>query len=226
MVYQRYNKRYNYRRRGRKTYKPKYKYKKQDTFTKYANYAVTALKGVNYIRGLVNSELYKHDVLYNTPITNTGVLVPLTGLAEGNGDDDRTGNSIFVRYVNLDGSVSMQGSNNTIIKMALVMDSQQQADTTPSFTDVYETASINTHLNSNTVGRFSILDSQYLTLNVGQVQTRKVKMNKSMRLHIRYNGATSTDIQRNGLYLALISNQSSNNAPFCEFHIRVSYHDN
>lgn len=225
MVYKR-----NY---GRRRYKRRYRRKvlrkpRQTDFQRYAGYAMTALKGVNYIRGLVNSEVFKHDITYNTPIVDTGVLIPLTGLAEGNGDDDRTGNSIFVRSVNLDGSVAMQGENNTIIRMALILDTQQQSDTTPSYTDVYESASINTHLNSNTVGRFSILDTQHIILNTGQLQHRKVSLNKAMRLHVRYNGSTATDIQRNGLYLALISNQKNaeSTAPFCDFHIRVSYHDN
>lgn len=116
--------------------------------------AYSAYKGVRYITGLVNSEVFKHDINYSTPIDNTGVLIPLTGLAEGNGDDDRTGNSIFVRSVNLDGSLAINGTNNTLVKIALIKDTQQQSDSTPSYTDVYESASINTHLNSNTVGRF------------------------------------------------------------------------
>lgn len=188
--------------------------------------AYSAYKGVRYITGLVNSEVFKHDITYSTPIDNTGVLIPLTGLAEGNGDDDRTGNSIFVRSVNLDGSLAINGTNNTLVKIALIKDTQQQSDSTPSYTDVYESASINTHLNSNTVGRFSVLSSKFYSLNVGSVQQRKIFLNKAMRLHIRYNGATSTDIQRNGLYLAVISNQTALNAPFTGMHIRVSYHDN
>lgn len=221
-----YRKRYRggYRRRyNRASYIRK---KQPDNFTKYANYAVTALKGVKYVMGLVNSELYKHDVSYTTPINNTGVLIPLTGLAEGNGEDDRTGNSILVKSVDMDGSVSMQGSNNTIIKMCLVMDTQQQADTTPSFTDIYESASINSHLNKNTVGRFSILWCKYYALNVGSVQTTKVGFHHAMQEHVRYNGSTGTDIQKNGLYLAIISNQTGAASPFCELKTRVSYHDN
>lgn len=219
MVYRRRQNRS--RRYRRRLYRPR-----QSNFQRYAGYAVKALKGVNYIRGLVNSEVFKHDIVYNTIITNSGVLVPLTSLAEGNGDDDRTGNSIFVRSVNLDGSIAMSGSNNTVVRLALIKDSQQISDTTPAWTDVYESTSMNTHLNSNTVGRFTVLYSKKFTLISGFSNHKVISMNKAMRMHVRYNGATGTDVQRNGLYLALISNQASPNAPAPEFHIRVSYHDN
>lgn len=217
----RYHRRRRYSRRSRRPRRPR-----QSSFQRYANMAYSAYKGVRYITGLVNSEVFKHDITYSTPIDNTGVLIPLTSLAEGNGDDDRTGNSIFVRSVNIDGSLAISGDNNTIVKLALIKDTQQQSDTVPSFTDVYESASINTHLNSNTVGRFSVLASRYYTLNVFASQQRKIYLNKAMRMHVRYNGPNGTDIQRNGLYLALISNQTSINAPYTGMHIRVSYHDN
>lgn len=58
-------------------------------------------KGVWYIIGLVNFEVFKYDIIYNIFIDNFGVFIFFIFFVEGNGDDDCIGNFIFVCFVNL-----------------------------------------------------------------------------------------------------------------------------
>ena len=62
----------------------------------------------------------------------------------------------------------------------------------------------------------------------GHTTDRLIKINKVMRSHVRYNGTSSTDIQKNGLYLIISSDQSdaSTTEPLVDYVVRVNYHDN
>lgn len=94
-----YKRRYAPRRynRRRRNYRSSPWYKKKYSV---AQIATKAAAGVRYLSGLVNSERFKHDLFGNlSNVTNTGAMLHLTGIAVGNEDSERTGNSIFVRHV-------------------------------------------------------------------------------------------------------------------------------
>ena len=52
-----------------------------------------------------------------------------------------------------------------------------------------------------------------------------IKYYKNIRHHVRYNGPNAQDLQKGGIYLALVSSQSTN-VPAINYQIRVGYHDN
>lgn len=224
---------YKTNRRGRKTYR---KRGTRSTVSRYIGYgrsaynlAAKAYRGVNYVRGLVNAELFKYDVsLGPSNIASTvGNVYGLTSMAQGDGGAGRTGNSIFCRSVNVKGVLNRNASAGTVstnIRVTLVCDNQQIGDGTPSYTDIYSTASPFSHLNANTVGRFSILHTKTYTLNNDNESVR-FDFNKPMRMHTRFNGATGTDIQKCGLYLWVFSDATTD-VPTVTGEARLSYHDN
>lgn len=223
-----------YRRRNYK-YRPRRRFARKPSTPWYnkkysvAQMAGAALKGVNYIKGLVNSEMHKHDLTSSGTVDNNGTLVNLNAIATGDTDSTRTGNSIYVRHVNASGSLEINSSATASqVRCMLIVDKQQIGDTSPSVTDVLETTGSAfapfSKLNSETVGRFSILWSRVYNLNT-QRPSVVWSCRKTMRHHVRYNGSASTDIQRGCLYLLFISSESVNN-PTCRRNIRVSYHDN
>lgn len=188
-----------------------------------------ALSQVWKLKGLVNSEMYKYDLVNNSlsPST-TGTVTHLTGVSQGDGDGNRTGNSIFARSLNIKGYVQRNaaGSSTQIIKIALVMDKQQVGDSAPTWSDIYEGTDVNSHLNSDTVGRFSILYTRQLICDSVSSPVVRFDINKAMRHHVRFNGSNGTDIQKGGIYLVCVSTQSSANFPAVSFDSRLSYHDN
>lgn len=226
MVYYRKKnfKRRTYRRRSTPWYRKKYS---------VAQMASKAIKGVSYLKGLVNAELHKHEVARSTTsVFNGGALYPLNAISQGDADDQRTGNSIFVRYVNITGVVS-HGTDTVIHKtrVMLVRDKQQVGDTAPSPGDVLEDVGNNlspfSKLNSQSAGRFDVLYSKlFITYPDRAGIPFNIKLN--MRSHIRYNGAASGDIQKNGLYIVVIGDYASPyaTAQSVQFLGRVSYYDN
>lgn len=224
-----YRRRYNTYARKRKTYKrrstPWYNRKYS-----VAQMASKAIRGVNYIRGLVNSEMFKSDFSTNaTSLDITGSVTNLTGIAIGDDDFNRTGNSIYVRHIYTRGQIEIDSSATaTTVRVMLVCDTQQIGDGTPAVSDVIGGAAneflVYRPLNADTVGRFNILYSRSFNLNT-QRPSLLFTIRKSMRLHVRYNGTAGTDIQRNGLYLMCFSDEPTN-TPELKAVTRVSYHDN
>lgn len=216
-----YRKGYRKRNKGSKStpwYDQKY------SATDAARYA---LSQVWRLKGLVNSEMLKQDIQYSESSTNAGVVDPLTEIAQGDSSSTRTGNSIYVRSVNVKGlwNWNSAGDANQTVRCVVIQDTQQIGDTRPAWTDVFAHATVVSHLNPNTVGRFKILYNQVFDLNT-QNPRRHFEINLAMRHHVRFNGANSTDIQRGGLYMLHLSTQASTNYPTLYGESRVSYHDN
>ena len=212
----RYRRRRNYRRKPMPWYKKKYN---------ALEIGAKALSGVRYLKGLVNSELYKVDLPVTTAATSSGAVDHLSRIAQGDGDNNRTGNSILCKGLYVRGDFTMHASATTTKIVAyLFRDKQQIGDSAPTITDLLTSADTESFLNPDTVGRFTVLKRKVIYLNTDRPQSR-FECYLKMRHHIRYNGTASTDIQKGGLFLALVSDQATN-TPSTDLNFRVSYHDN
>lgn len=187
--------------------------------------AKSAWSGVKYIKGLVNSEVYKYD-LDVTPTTDTsGTVTHISAVAIGDGDNNRTGNGIFVRSIYLRGTMIKHASaTSTFVRMLIVQDTQQASDTIPPITGVLESIAINAPLNSDAVGKFNILRDKVFVLN-SQHPQQVLQEYIPLKVHVRFNGTAGTDVQRNNMYVMFFSNEATN-APTVAYSSRVSYHDN
>lgn len=222
--YYRRRRRYTRRRRSVPWYNKKYT---------PLQLAQKAISGVRYLSGLVNSEKFKHDVTSSSTITRAGTMLHLTNIAQGDGDGQRTGNSIFVRNVGIRFSVlynAQSGASMTQrVKMMLLIDTQQVGDALPTPSDVLDITGSGSaplsFLNDQTVGRFKVLKSRMYTLYPDKMNIVS-QWNVNLRHHVRYNGAAASDIQKGGIYLLMISSEDNTQPPAVERNIRVSYHDN
>lgn len=227
MAYRRYPKRKVYRRRRRAPASSSWFSTK--SFTPQSAYALAtqAAKDIWYLKGLVNSEMLKYDIsTTSTAVNSSGTIIPLSGIAQGDGDSARTGNSILIRKMLLRMQFYQNAAAaNTTFKVLLFMDKQQIGDTAPAVTDVLDSASTLSPLNSNTVGRFNVLGSWLFHTSTDRDTVVEKNFFKDLRTHIRYNGNLGTDIQKNGIYLLMISDQGTN-IPTVYYNWRLSYHDN
>lgn len=211
-----------FRKRGRKTpwYNRKYN---------AMQLASAAWRGVRYVKGLVNSEMYYHTLLTTVNPLNTGSIIPLSDIAVGDTSFTRTGNSIFARSLtfNINASQNPSSVKNTFVRMILFQDNQQIGDTAPTQSDILESSSPLSLLKTGTAGRFKIMKTWEYTLST-QNPAKVIKYYKNFRHHIRYNGVEATDIQKGGLYLLVNSSETiiSNQAPIIHYNIRLGYHDN
>lgn len=194
--------------------------------TALAKTAYSAYRGVRYLKGLVNSELFKLTLTSSiTPDSATGSYVHLTYIPQGDDDNTRSGNSIFLRYIFARCTyVQNASATNTFIRQMLICDTQQVADTAPSISGILQSVDVLAPLNADNVGRYKVLSDTLIVLNSNTPSTFR-KLKKSMRHHVRYNGTAATDIQKGGIYVFWLSNQATN-TPTVNYNFRMSYHDN
>lgn len=193
--------------------------------------AKSALAGVRYLKGLVNSEKYNVDTTFTTSTFNTGTVTSLVPIAQGDGESDRTGLSVYVRSLSLRGQISASSTTQSTTRLILFRDKQQIADSTPSAANLLSSpAQVDSYLSRGTGGRFDILYDKSFVVSgndAGRPQ-QWVNITIPMRSHVRYNGTATTDLQKNGLYLLHMSDRSdgSGTAPTLNLTTRVYYHDN
>ena len=220
-----------YIKSGRRAYaSAKRKYNRANQWSKTPQtprqLALQAYKGVKYLKGLVNSEMFHRTNSGSTTTSSTGTMTLLNGFSQNDTDNGRTGNSVLMRNV-LIRLVFTQNATaiSTQYRVMIVLDTQQISDTNPSVTDILESANPLSTLKVGNAGRFKVLKSWMFTTDDTKSQTRVINYYKNMQMHTRYNGTADTDIQKNGLYLVTICNQATN-TPTMDFYWKVGYHDN
>lgn len=224
MAYGRYRRKYGRRYKRRRYYKSRY-----TTLGSARFLAKKALRGIRYIKGLVNSEMYKAEFSLNTVASTSTTTQNLTAIAQGDNDGQRSGNSILLRYIYIRFFLTVHASaTNSFVRFLLVCDKQQQGDTTPQLADIIDTTTLDPimgPLQKTEVGRFSILmDKVFVLDNISRPNVFK-KIYMKCYKHIRYNGTASSDIQKNGIFLFIYCNEATN-TPTLKLESRVGYHDN
>lgn len=226
-----------YRRRGRRTI-PK-KVPSQSNAQAAWQLAKAAWKGLKYVKGLVNSEMYKYDQMAN-PDTALSATIPyqcsFVNIAQGDGDAGRTGNSILckgLRYSFVTQNASTSPVPFTRVRFMILEDTQEVADSLyPTLATVLENVgeyASTSGLNSETVGRFrklvDIVKVHDLVQNTNNIFEGYIKMNK----HVRYNGTTANDIQKTNIFAMIFcdnTNGAFNNPLIHVYQARTYYHDN
>lgn len=221
-----------YRRPYKKQYrKPKNWYNRKYTISASPmQVAQQALRATRYIKGLVNSEMLHKDSPYSGALAAQYNITPLCNIAQGDTNLLRTGNSILLRniYVRLAFSINASVTGQTRIMMALIKDTQQISDTQPAITDIFDSQTIpETMINLNNSGRFKIVWRKTNFLTIASGGKSSFELNKYFKVydHVRYNGSTSTDIQKNGYYFVIVTSEATN-YPSVDGTIRVGFHDN
>lgn len=195
------------------------------------NYTTFSRKVKNIVR---NQLLERKKISQGTSaaITNTGTIkYNLTNIAQGDDVNERIGNSITATGFSYKGTFynNASATNGTMIRIILVQDLQQIADTEPSYSDVFASNTIDSEMNSANTGRFRVLWSQLFTINMafsGQVVKKYIKkwIKFKTPIKVRYNGTAGTDIQKNGLFLTMISDQAVN-TPNLDDRFTLYYND-
>lgn len=189
--------------------------------------AIQAYKGVRYLKGLVNSEMLHNQVSGSVSVNNsTGQVISLTSIGQNDTDAGRTGNSILARnlFIRL-GITQNSSATSTFYRIMLVLDTQQVADTAPTIAQILQSASTLSPLNDDNTGRFKIMQNWFFTTDNTKNTTRVIEKYYKIYKHVRFNGTTSSDIQKNGMYLVMLSDQSTN-TPSIAYNVKLGYHDN
>jgi len=187
-----------------------------------ASVAAAAWSGVKAIRALINVETFVLDTqITQVTVTGTPYITQLNGVAIGDAQNQRTGNSILMANVRRTEYV-VTAAPNAIVREILFYDKQQIADTAPASTDLLESNSVLSLYNKLSASRFQVLEDKLYTLNSVSKTSRIIRNFKKLQKHASFNGALSSDIQKMGLYKLIITDGVVTYAA----NYRLTYHDN
>ena len=156
-----------------------------------------------------------------TTIGTTAAVVDFTAISS----TDRVGLEIYSRK--LYGSLYIDNNSAalaTTVRVAIVMDMQQVADTPLSFGDVFGSTSVMAQLNLTSPGRFKILWDRKISVTSQGNSRKMINLVVPIKKKIYYNGSASTDIQRHGIYMFIWSDKATN-LPTYGYNIMHQYYD-
>lgn len=225
-----YGKTSNYRYKKRR-YPRKKRGGKPWYMRKYNAYELAgkAWSAAKYLKGLINVEFKKYDADSST--STSGNVILFNGIAQGDSDQTRDGNSVLMKSWLLRGNiVSNASAVSTRVRLVFFMDKQQIGDTAPSQSDILDPDlnQLVAPLNNQTVGRFTILADKRFSINqmvASQSVSREFSFFFNLGKHARFNGTTGADIQKNGIYMLVVHDQSTN-VPNILYSSRLKYVDN
>lgn len=192
--------------------------------------ASKAWTGVKYLKGLVNSEMHVNDIASSGTVDyTTGAIVSLNQIAIGDDISQRTGQSILVKYISFRGIVYRNSANqNETFRIMVFRDTSNQG-TAPTLANVLQAnGSAYTplsNLNLTFKDRFKILYTTTLTVsatNAEQVFKGYIRLQK----HVKFDGSTATDYQKDSLWFLICSDQTGANLPSYRLYARTAFYDN
>lgn len=202
-------------------------YDKKYSTAELAGKAWTTAK---YLATLVNVETKTIDVaptaVANTSFTSTGLVVYLSGTAQGNDFNNRDGNSIKSQYMNLLVTIT-KGSSNNNCRVILFRD-RENRQALPAPADVLESVDPRAQYNHTNLDRFTILKDSFFLID-DQRPTRVIEFSKADRTHIRYEGTTAgvADADENNIFILFLSDTASGaTSPSAVFGFRLGFVDN
>lgn len=172
------------------------------------------VKSLQKVVKRISPEIKNLDVtITQANITTSGTITHISAIPGGSGANARVGNTVDLTGLVLRLALS-QTSNGTYQRIYVIQDRQQVADTTPSITDIFSTAvPVNAQPNSDNIARFSFLWVSPMIegtlVNAAQQKTVFEWSWKGSK-KISFNGTASSDIEKNGLYVVTLSDQSGN----------------
>ncbi len=159
----------------------------------------------------------------STP-SNIGLVETLCEIAQGADYNDRDGNIINLKSNHLKGWVTINAASTfTDVRIMIFIDTDQESDTPPVPADLLQSLSTISSLNVTSYGRYKILHSKNYLLSAER-PAAEFNFYKKLNMPMKFNGITDDDIQKNGLYLLMISSEAVNE-PTINWNNRLSFTD-
>lgn len=192
--------------------------------------ASKAYKIARTVAHLVNVERKFYDVqtnILNTQFGNPGVILLLTGMAQGADYNQRNGNS--VKPVSIQFRVNIfAGTTNTGYRIILYQDTEPR-QALPASSDILEVVATVAPMNHVNGKRFKILKDIHCQVDSTTNVMRQHKFYKKLNGHVKYTGSAGgiTTTDENNIYMYFLADTiSGTQTPTAQVYTRFRYIDN
>ncbi len=208
---------------------PRYSNKKKTYKKRYSRTKGKVTATTRWVKKYLDVEYKKISIVVDSNIDSAGVSIFLTLVGNASAVNAREGNKITMKsmFIRLTIKPNVAAPKNDFVRMMLIKDKQQIADTIPILVDVLGAGfGIPTSLDPEDVGRFSVLWDKTWAINVNGTGLFHFKKYFKMNNSVRFNGTASTDQQRNAVYLMIFTSESTvADAPNINLQLRTRYTD-
>jgi len=168
------------------------------------------------------------DFAGNTTVGTTASALHFTAIAQGTTQNQRIGNSVYMSgmAINFYWFIA-PAAITTRIRFVIFRDTQTVSDNvTFGWTTLMDNSSIMAMVNRGSFrNRFKIMYDKTETLNASDnYGNNHMKIYLPIKKTIEYNGTANTDIQKNGIYGLVISDDNTDQPAF-NYYARMYYHD-
>ncbi len=177
--------------------------------------AAKALAIARKLKSMLNVEYKSHQAGLPATPDLSGAVQILTGIAQGDDQDDRDGNKIKSFSLQVKGTILQHASASTTFARLMVVQDRSGTTTQPGITDMFSTVaafaegrpSLQTpQVNS----RFKVISDTILHLSSNGTQLKRINLYRKLRGHIYYSGPAATDEGRGNIYMFVASNEATN----------------
>lgn len=194
--------------------------------------AASVAKAVLPIVSAINTESKYIDVAANAGIPiGTPTLQTLTAIAQGTDENNRIGNSVLLKHINIRISFipNFTADAYNLMRYIIFVD-KQQSGTPPTAAQLLTTpGNIDSPFNRNYTDRFVILKDKRLVASQTGLITSSIfqKVFKRLNFHTRFIGTSSANASmgNNTVYFFAVSTQVIN-APTAFIYSRINFTDN
>lgn len=176
---------------------------------------------------LINVETKRaHTQLSSTTVTQAGSILLMTGVAQGQTDQTRIGDSVLGKYLTLSGRVDYTAANS-LVRIMAVVDLNDPAGSAPTIAQILESGySGNVHAikNYDNAGRFRVLWDKLVYVDADD-SVRAFKWYKRMDWHTHYYSTDADHVCESNVYL-LWYGSASTNQPAIRGEIIYAFIDN
>lgn len=190
-----------------------------------------ALQVATKVAGLVNCEWkYKDTTFSGVNVTSGGTITCLSDMAQGDDDENRSGNSVMAKSLLVRGSFGRNSGGDAyqFLRVIVFKDMNDENDTAPTLGNLLDTTTagvaIYSPLNKD-IERFWILADRTFTTDSTDPQAefkffhrfgllKDRKGNRTIGQHVTFNGASATDTSKGHIYILLLGNSSANYPTF------------
>lgn len=168
-------------------------------------------------------ELKHSNHSFSSTVSQTGTIVSLSTVQEGDTNNSRDGNVIYPTSSRIRMNMEMDvDAINTLVRV--IVFKWLIGGTTPVVTDIIQTASINSF--KSELNRFNsqILYDRVHQLNIGATTKKMVNINNKFRNYLMAFPEATAQANKNAIYILLLSDESVD-LPTVSFQQRLYYKD-
>lgn len=216
-----------YRRRVKRYGRKRYRKRPTGGLHTAMQIARTAYRGVKFIKGLVNVEKHYQDTTVNQTVANTGSVILLSGIAQGDDVNNRQGNSILAKTLYCRFYVQRDVANTSVANYVrcIIAKDLENTGSTPSISDLLTAVNVTSALNVDHTARYQILMDKVYALSLNGTMCLSIKKFIKINDHLKYTGSAATDVYKNNIYLFIVASEASN-LPYINGNFRISWYDN